>query len=135
MASQQGQVGVNAERPLSPHLTVYRPLMGAFTSILHRAMNTALLVGCGFLVMWLVAVAQGGDLFRAYNSFLGSVVGRAMLFGWTFAACYSAAQWVRHLFWDLGYGFELETARKTGHAAIWGSTAVTLLVWLIVVVR
>lgn len=126
---------MSTQRPLSPHLTIYRPLIGAFTSILHRAMNAALFGGCGVFAIWLFAAARGGAFFTWYNGLLHSLVGRALLVGLTFAACYSAAQWIRHLFWDLGYGFELETARKTGLAALWGSGVVTLLIWTVVLVR
>ena len=126
---------MSRQRPLSPHLTVYRPLIGAFTSILHRAMNTALFAGCGLLALWLLAVAQGGELFDWYSAVLHSLIGRALLVVLTFAGCYSAAQWIRHLFWDMGYGFALETSRRSALAALWGSAAVTLLIWAVVLIR
>lgn len=124
-----------AQRPLSPHLTIYRPLVGAFTSILHRALNVALFAGTAFLALWLVAVAVGGDFYTGYTGFLGSFLGQIMLFGWTFCALFYAAQGIRHFAWDLGYGFELETARLTGWAALAFAAGGTLLIWLIVAIR
>jgi succinate dehydrogenase / fumarate reductase cytochrome b subunit len=122
-------------RPLSPHLTIYRPLIGSYTSILHRAASAALLVGLVFLAAWLQAIAQGGALFDALSALWGSVVGKVMLFGWTFCAFFYATHWVRHFAWDLGYGFELATARLTGRLALFGSAAATLLVWLYLAMR
>ena len=98
-------------------------------------MNSVLFGGCGLLALWLLAVAQGGDLFEWYNTVLHSLVGRALLVVFTFAGCYSAAQWIRHLFWDLGYGFGLETARRSALAALWGSAAITVLIWMVVAIR
>ena len=122
-------------RPLSPHLTVYRPLTGSYTSILHRAASAALLGGLVFLAAWLVAIAQGSALFDALSALWASVVGKVMLFGWTFCAFFYAAHWVRHFAWDMGYGFELPTARLTGRLALFGSAAASVLVWLYVAMR
>ena len=122
-------------RPLSPHLTVYRPLTGSYTSILHRAVSAALLGGLAFLAAWLVAIAEGGALFDAMAGLWASVVGRIMLFGWTFCAFFYAAHWIRHFAWDMGYGFELPTARLTGRLALFGSAAASVLVWLYVAMR
>ena len=122
-------------RPLSPHLAVYRPLIGSYTSILHRATSAALLGGLVFLAAWLVAIAQGGALFDVLSALWASAVGKVMLFGWTFCAFFYAAHWVRHFAWDMGYGFELPTARLTGRLALFGSAAASVLVWLFVAMR
>ncbi len=122
-------------RPLSPHLTVYRPLIGSYTSILHRAVSAALLGGLGVLAAWLLAIAQGGALFDAFTTLWGSFVGKVMLFGWTFCAFFYAAHWIRHFGWDMGYGFELDTARLTGRLALIGSAAASVLVWLYIAMR
>lgn len=122
-------------RPLSPHLTIYRPLSGAFTSILHRAMNGALFGGTIFLAAWLLGIAAGGRWFEVYTAFWATWLGKLMLFGWTYAAAYNATHWLRHFAWDLGYGFEPGTARLTAQLAIFGSAAATLGLWLYLVVR
>lgn len=121
---------VVSARPLSPHLSIYRPLIGAFTSILHRAMNAALLIGCVFLALWLAGIALGGALYETLQVFWSHWVGQAMLFGWTFAGWYSAAQWVRHFAWDLGYGFEPAVAQRSGVAAIGFGLVATLAIWV-----
>ncbi|GAB4350815.1 MAG: succinate dehydrogenase, cytochrome b556 subunit [Immundisolibacter sp.] len=122
-------------RPLSPHLTVYRPLIGSYTSILHRASSAALLIGLIFMAAWLLGIAQGGAVYGALSALWGSVVGKVMLFGWTFCAFFYAAQWIRHFAWDLGYGFELDTARLTGRLALLGSAVATVLVWIYIAMR
>jgi len=123
------------QRPLSPHLEVYRPLTGSFTSILHRAANAALFGGMLVLALWLTSIAVGDATYDLMNGILSSFVGRIALFGWTFCAFFSAAQWLRHFFWDLGYGFEIETARRTGLVAVLFSGVATLAVWASVIAR
>lgn len=123
------------QRPLSPHLEVYRPLTGSFTSILHRATNAALFGGMFALLLWLVCVALGGEVYELINNVLSSFFGRIALFGWTFSAIYSAAQWIRHFFWDLGYGFELETSQRSGRFALTFAAVATLLVWASIIAR
>lgn len=121
--------------PLSPHLGIYRPLSGSFTSIAHRALNTALFAGTWFLAAWLVAIAAGGAWAEAYLGFWGNWLGQLMLFGWSFAAFYNAAQWLRHFAWDLGYGFELPTARLTARLAFGGSVLATAALWAYIGLR
>lgn len=121
--------------PLSPHLAIYRPLSGSFTSIAHRAVNVALFGGTWFLAAWLIGIAAGGTWFETYTAFWGTWLGQVMLFGWTFCAFYNAAHWLRHFAWDLGYGFELGTARLTAWLAVGGSALATLAVWAWIAVR
>lgn len=123
------------QRPLSPHLEIYRPLIGSFTSILHRATNTALLGGLMVLAVWLASVAAGGATYELVNALLSSYPGRIALFGWTFSALFSAAQWIRHFFWDMGYGFEIGTAKNSGLIALVFAVIATLAVWLQVILR
>lgn len=123
------------QRPLSPHLEVYKPLSGSFTSILHRAMNAALFGGMVVLAVWLASVATGGQLYALVNDLLSSFIGRIALVGWTFAVLYSSAQWTRHFFWDMGYGFELETAKKSGVFGLVFAVVSTLAIWSSVIMR
>lgn len=121
--------------PLSPHLGIYRPLPGSFTSIAHRASNTALFAGTWFLAAWLIGIAAGGRWFALYTAFWASWPGQLMLFGWTFCAFFSAAQWLRHFAWDLGYGFDLRTTRITALAALAGAAAASLALWTYIGLR
>lgn len=102
------------ERPLSPHIQIYRPQMTSGLSIFHRITGVALTLGTLFLTWWLVAAAYGPEQFATAQAFLGSVIGQLLLWGFTFAVFYHLANGVRHLLWDFGWGFELEQLRFSG---------------------
>ena len=119
------------ERPLSPHLQVYRPQFTSVLSILHRATGMALAAGMLLLVWWLVAAAAGPEAFAAVQWFNGSIPGRLLLLGFTWALCYHLCNGVRHLFWDAGYGFEIPDAYRSGWLVVAASAGLTLLVWIV----
>ncbi|MCG2635394.1 MAG: succinate dehydrogenase, cytochrome b556 subunit [Gammaproteobacteria bacterium] len=123
------------QRPLSPHLTVYRPLIGSFTSILHRGMNCLLLFGALVLALWVLSAAIGGGCYDSVTAVLASWFGQLALFAWTFAAYYFVCQWIRHFAWDLGYGFELAVARRTGWLVLIGASVMTLVTWVYLIAR
>ncbi|MCG8543162.1 MAG: succinate dehydrogenase, cytochrome b556 subunit [Alphaproteobacteria bacterium] len=116
-------------RPLSPHLDVYRWQWTMLLSITHRATGIILAVGALMLVCWLAAVANGPQAFDAVQAFLGSWFGRLVLFGWTWALLYHLGNGLRHLFWDAGVGLELPAAQASGYAVLIGSIILTLAVW------
>jgi succinate dehydrogenase / fumarate reductase cytochrome b subunit len=120
-----------ANRPLSPHLQVYKPQITSVLSILHRLTGVALAVGTLLLVYWLVAAASGPEAFAAAQDFLGSVVGIVLLFGWSVALYYHLCNGIRHLMWDAGYGFELPDVYRTGWAVVIATAALTLVSWII----
>lgn len=118
------------ERPLSPHLQVYRPQMTSVLSILHRVTGVALTLGTLLLTWWLVAAAYGPEQFATVQGFLGSFFGQLILWGFTFAVFYHLGNGVRHLAWDFGWGFELTELRTSGMAMVAfavGATLVTLI--------
>ena len=117
-------------RPLSPHLQVYKPQLTTFMSITHRATGIALAVGTLMLVCWLIAAATGESAFNEVQAFLGSIIGRLLLLGWSFALFYHMCNGLRHLFWDMGKGFEIETAYMTGRIVIAASILLTISAWL-----
>jgi len=117
-------------RPLSPHLQVYRWQWTSMLSIVHRATGIALAAGALLLVCWLLAVANGPDSFAAVHGFLGTWIGRLLLFGWTWSLTYHLFNGMRHLFWDAGIGLELPAAQASGYAVVVASIAVTLAVWV-----
>jgi succinate dehydrogenase / fumarate reductase cytochrome b subunit len=117
-------------RPLSPHLQIYRWQWTMLLSITHRATGIALAVGALLLVCWLLAVASGPAAFAAVQGFIGSWLGRLLLFGWTWALLYHLFNGIRHLFWDAGLGFELPAARASAYTVAVASIAVTLAVWI-----
>jgi succinate dehydrogenase cytochrome b subunit len=117
-------------RPLSPHIQVYRWQWTMMLSITHRATGIALAVGALLLVCWLLALASGPAAFADVHAFLGSWIGRLLLFGWTWSLMYHLANGIRHLFWDVGLGLELPAAQASGYAVIVVSVAATLAVWV-----
>lgn len=121
----------NAERPLSPHLQVYRPQITSVLSILHRITGVALGFGTLLLAWWLVAAATGPEYFAYVQKLMGSLLGRLILLGFTWALFYHLCNGIRHLFWDAGYGFDLPTVNKSGWAVVFGSAALTLLAWIL----
>ena len=117
-------------RPLSPHIQVYKPQLTTFMSITHRATGIALAVGTLMLVCWLIAAATDESAFNDVQAFLGSIVGRLLLLGWSYALFYHMCNGIRHLFWDAGKGFEIETAYMTGRIVIAASILLTIGAWL-----
>ncbi|MDJ0935028.1 MAG: succinate dehydrogenase, cytochrome b556 subunit [Kiloniellales bacterium] len=117
-------------RPLSPHLQVYRPQLTSMLSITHRLTGVALAIGTFLLVWWLVAAATGPEAYATAQAAISSVIGRLLLFGWTLALFYHLCNGIRHLFWDAGYGYELKSAYASGWAVMAGSVALTLLAWI-----
>lgn len=89
------------------------------------------MVGTLLLVYWLAAAAVGPKAYEHAQVVLGSKLGQLFLFLWTWALLYHMANGIRHLFWDAGYGFELEDATKSGWAVVWSSIILTFLCWLI----
>jgi succinate dehydrogenase / fumarate reductase cytochrome b subunit len=118
-----------ANRPLSPHLSIYRPQITSFTSIMHRATGFFLALGCLLLVSWLWAAAYNhtcyGGIVRVATSWYGQLV----LIGWSWAFFYHLLNGIRHLFWDIGKGFEIKTAERSGWLAVISSVVVTAILW------
>ncbi len=118
------------ERPLSPHLQIYRPQMTSVFSIVHRMTGVVLAVGTIVLVYWLAAAASGPAAFDLAQSIIGSFFGRLFLLGWTFSLFFHFCNGIRHLAWDAGWGFELEQVHRTGLLVIAASAVLTLAVWI-----
>jgi succinate dehydrogenase / fumarate reductase cytochrome b subunit len=119
------------QRPLSPHLQIYRPQLTSMLSILHRATGFALAIGTLFLAWWLIAAASGPGAYAVVEGFFGSWLGNLVLFGFSFALMYHLCNGIRHLAWDAGWGFELGTAYVTGWAVVAGSIVLTGLAWAV----
>ncbi|MBM3565094.1 MAG: succinate dehydrogenase, cytochrome b556 subunit [Alphaproteobacteria bacterium] len=117
-------------RPLSPHLQIYRPQITSTLSILHRLTGVALAAGAVLLAYWLAAAAYGPGAFERANDLLASPVGRLVLFGMTFSFFYHFANGVRHLAWDIGLGLQMKTLRLTGILVVLVSLALTGATWI-----
>jgi len=118
-----------SQRPLSPHLQIYRPQLTMVLSITHRATGIALVVGTLVLVYWLLAAASGAEAYASAQQLLGSWPGRILLLGFTYALFFHLCNGIRHLFWDVGLGFELKTVYASGTAVVIVSIVMTVLAW------
>lgn len=101
------------------------------SSILHRATGAALALGGLWLAWWLIAAASGPDAFATAQAFAGSLIGRALLLGFTWALMFHLLNGIRHLVWDTGRGFDLRTSTMSGWLVVAGSIILTLLVWVL----
>jgi succinate dehydrogenase cytochrome b subunit len=120
-----------SNRPLSPHLQVYRWQLTSVLSILHRATGIALSVGALYLAIWVIYAAGSSRGYAVFQEFNGSIVGRILLGGWLFSAFYHLCNGIRHLFWDAGYGFELKDAYRSGWIVVAVSLVATVLSWIV----
>lgn len=118
------------DRPLSPHLQIYRWQWTMLLSIVHRLTGVALAAGTLLLVWWLIALAAGPEPFADVQAFMAHWVGRLVLLGFTWALFYHLANGIRHLFWDAGRGFELSTGYGSAWLVVLVSLALTLIAWL-----
>ncbi len=121
------------DRPLSPHLTVYDQSYTGTLSILHRITGVALTLGSLLVVWWLLAASADDEYFALVDGILTSWFGLAILFVSTLAMAYHTLNGIRHLWWDMGYGYELQQVRRSGQAVLGGSVALTVLFWLFAV--
>ena len=115
-----------AKRPVSPHLQVYRWSVTMASSILHRATGVALGAGTLLLAWWLLAAATSDEAFALVQRCLGSVPGQLIMLGFVWALVYHLFNGIRHLAWDMGFGFKLKTAQISGWLVLIGSAAVAL---------
>lgn len=116
-------------RPLSPHLSVYKPQMSSVLSIFHRATGVALAAGVPVLVAWIVAVAAGPDIYALFTGLFHNIVGQILLFGWSFSFFYHFWAGIRHLVWDAGWFLHKKGMAQTGWFVV-GITAIsTLATW------
>lgn len=120
-----------ANRPLSPHLQIYRLILTMVMSILHRMTGAALYFGMILLAWWLIAAASGEAYFDWVNGLFGSIIGRILLLGFTWALMHHALGGVRHLIWDTGHGFSETARRGLSWATLFGGLALTLIIWIV----
>jgi succinate dehydrogenase / fumarate reductase cytochrome b subunit len=120
-----------ADRPLSPDLQIYRPQLTSVLSITHRLTGVALSAGSPLLVGWLIAAAAGPSAYTALHGFLASWLGLLLLLGWTFSLFFHLCNGIRHLLWDAGHGFDLQTIYASGWLVVTISIGLTLTAWII----
>jgi succinate dehydrogenase / fumarate reductase cytochrome b subunit len=133
-ATGTGQ-GAKQKRPLSPHLQIYTPLINMVMSILHRLTGVALYFGTLLLAWWLIAAAAGPAYFDYVSGIMGSLPGRIVLFGYTWALIHHMLGGVRHFIWDFGYGFDLKTIDLLSWGTIVLSVSITALIWVVAMMQ
>lgn len=121
----------NPGRPLSPHLSIYRWPITMTLSILHRISGVALSTGLITLALWLFAASNGATDYEAFVKFCRSWFGQVMLIAWTAAFFLHFANGIRHLVWDLGYGFEVRQANASAWFVLAVTLVLTLAFWLL----
>jgi succinate dehydrogenase / fumarate reductase cytochrome b subunit len=117
-------------RPLSPHLQIYRLPLLAVMSITHRITGVGLVVGLLALAWWLGAAASGPDAFATAKGWLGSPIGLLALFAWTVCLFFHLGHGVRHLLWEAGWGFELPQAYFSAKVSLAATAVLTVLAWI-----
>ncbi len=121
---------ITAPRPLSPHLQIYKPMLTMMMSIFHRITGIGLYAGTLLLVWWLLAAASGPNGYAKFEWFAGSIIGRLILFGYTWALIHHMLGGVRHLIWDTGHGFGPSEREWLAAANLIGSITMTVLLWI-----
>jgi len=119
----------NAQRPLSPHLQIYRKQVQMMTSITHRATGIALAVGTLLVVCGLLQLAAGEESFDRFKGIIGSPVGIILMLGWSWSLFYHLCNGIRHLVQDAGLGYEIPQFVRSSWLSVAGSIVLTVLVW------
>jgi succinate dehydrogenase / fumarate reductase, cytochrome b subunit len=126
-----GHAKSGAERPLSPHLQIYRPMLTMMMSIAHRVSGAANAIGFLLLAWWLVAISMAPEAYAQVSAFFGSIPGRLLLFLFSWSLIHHMLGGIRHLIWDTGRGLDRVSIEILAWATIIGSTALTVLVWVV----
>ena len=119
-------------RPLSPHLTIYRPQLTSMTSILTRITGNAMLISALLIVWWFLAAATSPEAYAIANGFLTSWFGDLVMTFSVLGLWYHTLAGVRHLIWDNGIGLDIPTAEKMGWAVVIGSVGLTIITIILV---
>jgi succinate dehydrogenase / fumarate reductase cytochrome b subunit len=133
MAEANARERSPVQRPLSPHLQIYSPLINMMMSITHRITGVALYFGTLLLAWWLLAAATSADHFAFVTWVLTSWFGQLVLFGFTWAMVVHLLGGIRHLIWDTGRGFDLPTVDLLSWGTLIGSVIITVALWAVVI--
>ena len=121
----------DTKRPLSPHLQVYSWSLEMALSIFHRATGVALGGGALLITWWIIAIATGPDAYDQFRTVMSSITGKVFLFAFTFSLMLHMCNGIRHLFWDMGKGFDLGDSRRSSKMVLFFSVFLTALSWVI----
>jgi succinate dehydrogenase cytochrome b subunit len=118
------------DRPLSPHLSIYRPLINMVMSIVHRITGSANYLGTLLIAAWLVSAALGPEAYNMVNALLGHPLGKLVLLGYSWSVIHHMLGGIRHLIWDTGRGFSIGAVNALCWLTILGSLALTAALWI-----
>jgi len=119
------------KKPLSPHIQIYRWHISSLVSISHRITGIINIIGITFICFWASFLILGESNYEIIKLILNSIVGKFIILGLTWSFSFQILSEIRHLFMDLGYGFELMTTKVTGLMVIFGSILLTIVFYLI----
>jgi len=122
---------VTRSRPLSPHLQIYKPIPTMVMSIVHRITGGALYFGTVLVAWWLIAAASGAAYYDWVSWFFGTLVGRLILFGYTWALMQHMLGGLRHFMWDMGHGYEKHFSTKLAVLTPVVSVLLTVAIWVV----
>ena len=120
----------DSKNPLSPHLQIYRWHISSLLSITHRISGVINLLALFLIFFWLIFLSLGENNYQSFLLIINSFIGKFILIGFTWSMSFHLLSGIRHLVWDLGYGFEIRTANITGVIVIISSLALTIIFWL-----
>ncbi len=119
------------KNPLSPHLQIYRWHVSSLLSITHRISGVINLLSLILIFFWLIVLSQGENGYEIFLIIMNSFFGKFILIGFTWSMSFHLLSGIRHLFWDMGYGFEIKTANISGITVIIFSLILTIIFWLL----
>jgi succinate dehydrogenase / fumarate reductase, cytochrome b subunit len=119
-------------RPLSPHLQIYKPQLTSVLSITHRGTGVFLTLGALFLSCWLLSIANGPESYTALQQYVLAWYGQVLLYAWVFSLYYHLCNGIRHLVWDMGLGLEIKTTYLSGYIVVAASIVLTIVTWCLV---
>ena len=120
----------DSKNPLSPHLQIYRWHISSLLSITHRISGVINLLALILIFFWVIALSLGENNYESFLLIINSFFGKFILIGFTWSMIFHSLSGIRHLIWDLGYGFEIKTANISGIIVIISSLVLTIIFWL-----
>tara|TARA_B100001123_G_C14424987_1_gene676249 strand:+ start:37 stop:423 length:387 start_codon:yes stop_codon:yes gene_type:complete len=120
----------DSKNPLSPHLQIYRWHISSLLSITHRVSGVINLIALILIFFWLLFLSFGESNYELFLLIINNFFGKFILIGFTWSMCFHILSGIRHLAWDMGYGFEIKTANISGVIVIFTSLVMTIIFWL-----
>ena len=117
--------------PLSPHIQIYSWNISSLISISHRITGVLNILALTLICFWITSLLFGSASYEFIYSILNSFFGKFLVIGITWSFCFQILSEIRHLFWDIGYGFELTTSKISGIIVIFGSFIITILIYIL----